>query len=118
MIENSKILLKVSNIQNFVGLGVCLKNVLSSKNFKFDYNNVGHGSYLISSNGYSWSHLKKEDNIQAKSFKFVKDDIIQIELNYDAKNVTFTNKKKDEKHVLALEIPADDEIYFCVNLCS
>jgi hypothetical protein len=31
--------------------------------FKFDYNNLGHGSYLISSNAYSWSHSVKEDNI-------------------------------------------------------
>jgi len=37
--------------------------VLKNKNFKFDYNNLGHGSYLISSNAYSWSHSVKEDNI-------------------------------------------------------
>ena len=43
---------------------------------------------------------------------------LNIFKNKKKKNVTFTNKKKDEKHVLALEIPPDDEIYFCVNLCS
>lgn len=30
---------------------------------KFDHQNLGHGSYMISSNGHCWSHSKKEENM-------------------------------------------------------
>lgn len=35
----------------WVGVGICFKKVIVGKSFKFDYNSLGHGSYLISSNG-------------------------------------------------------------------
>jgi hypothetical protein len=55
--------------------------------FKFDYNNLGHGSYLISCNGYSWSHSKKEDNIVNNTFVFAAGDIITVE--FDPENKVF-----------------------------
>jgi hypothetical protein len=42
-------------------------------------NNLGHGSYLISSNGYSWSHTEQANNIAVVSFKFKEGDLIQLE---------------------------------------
>jgi hypothetical protein len=88
---------------------------------KFDYNNIGHGSYLISSNGYTWSHSKKEDNVVHKSFSFITGDVIYCE--FDPEKKTLTLRKKDstatsDKYTLHIEIPENDELHPCVNLCN
>ena len=53
-------------------MGLAYKNILINKDYKFDYSNYnsndnnsndGHGSYLLSSNGYTWSHSNKAENI-------------------------------------------------------
>ena len=47
---------------NWLAFGVCHKNIVASKNFSFAFNSVGHGAYLISSNGGSWSHTNPSYN--------------------------------------------------------
>ena len=51
--------IKIKKFIGWVGIGICLKNMITKANYHFNYNNIGHGSYLISSNGYSWSHSVK-----------------------------------------------------------
>ncbi len=48
--------LKIKSLKGWIGIGICLKQVIVGANFKFNYTTLGHGSYLISGNGYSWSH--------------------------------------------------------------
>ncbi len=36
---------------NWLAVGCCYKNIVSSNSFNFNYSMVGHGGYLISSNG-------------------------------------------------------------------
>ena len=43
---------------NWVAIGLCHKNVVVSKSYAFTSSPIGHGSYLISANGGSWSHTK------------------------------------------------------------
>ena len=50
---------KVIKFVGWVGIGICLKNHISKGNYHFNYSNIGHGSYLISTNGYAWSHSVK-----------------------------------------------------------
>jgi len=52
---------------------------LNVHNFLNSDNNLGHGSYLISSNGYSWSHTEQTNNITVVTFKFKEGDLIQLE---------------------------------------
>lgn len=66
---------------NWVAVGMCHKNMVTSKNFGFNFGGVGHGGYLISANGGSWSNIKAEFNNSIKSFKFVKGDVITITVN-------------------------------------
>lgn len=62
-----------------MGLGICLRNVIKKANYYFNYTNTGHGSYLISSNGYSWSHSVKEFNSAFKTFQFAVNDVVYVE---------------------------------------
>lgn len=71
--------IKIKKFVGWVGLGICLRNVIKKANYHFNYTNTGHGSYLISSNGYSWSHSVKEFNSAFKTFQFTVNDIVYIE---------------------------------------
>jgi len=48
--------------KSWIGVGMCHLNTLKQASFNFEYTEMGHGNYLISSNGYSWSSLKPEYN--------------------------------------------------------
>lgn len=58
---NSKVCwgIKVKKFFGWVGIGICLRNIIKTANYHFNHTNIGHGSYLISSNGYCWSHSIK-----------------------------------------------------------
>lgn len=70
--------IKIKKFVGWVGLGICLRNVIKKANYHFNYTNTGHGSYLISSNGYSWSHSIKEFNSAFKTFQFSVNDTIYV----------------------------------------
>lgn len=48
--------------KNWLAVGVCHKNIVVSKNYSFTFNVLGHGAYMVSSNGGSWSDTKSEAN--------------------------------------------------------
>lgn len=39
------------NSSNWLAVGACYKNSISTSNYTFNYSNLGHGAYLVSSNG-------------------------------------------------------------------
>jgi hypothetical protein len=41
-------------------------------------NDVGHGSFLLSNNNYSWSHAFKPNNLQTTTFSFAEGNIVKI----------------------------------------
>ncbi len=43
---------------NWVAVGMCHKNIVVSKAYGFNFSSIGHGGYLISANGGSWSNSK------------------------------------------------------------
>lgn len=68
----------VTKLVGWVGVGICLKNVISKANFCFNYSNINHGSYMISNNGYSWSHSAVDFNSTHKAFHFGTGDTIYL----------------------------------------
>ncbi len=47
---------------NWVAVGMCHKNIVVGKAYGFNFSSIGHGGYLISANGGSWSNSKIESN--------------------------------------------------------
>jgi hypothetical protein len=41
----------VESSSNWLAVGVCYKNLISASNYTFNYSSLGHGAYLVSSNG-------------------------------------------------------------------
>jgi len=51
--------IKIKKFGGWIGVGISLKSQIVNANYNFHYTVLGHGSYLISTNGYSWSHSVK-----------------------------------------------------------
>ena len=73
--------IKIKKLGGWIGVGISLKSQIVGSNFNFHYTTIGHGSYLISTNGYSWSHSVKEYNSALKCFTFAIGDTVYIEYN-------------------------------------
>lgn len=43
---------------NWVAVGMCHKDIVVAKNYGFNFSSIGHGGYMISANGGSWSNSK------------------------------------------------------------
>lgn len=71
---------------------MCYKNSIVNANFTFNYSALGHGAYLISSNGGSWSSIDAGKNNQVTSFNFYKNDVITVE--YDPVESKIIYRKK------------------------
>ncbi len=103
---------------NWVAVGMCHKNIVVGKNYGFNFSAVGHGGYMISANGGSWSNTKFEANncvkvndLFTQAFKFMTNDVIVITVDNQAKKMTF--KKKNQKYELDFTIIQGDPLYPC-----
>lgn len=47
---------------NWVAVGVCHRELVKGKGYGFNFGSIGHGGYMISANGGSWSNSKIEVN--------------------------------------------------------
>lgn len=72
---------KVIKLASWIGIGVCHINEIKKAKYMFQYSNTGHGNYMISSNGYSWSSYKKEFNSKFEPFSYTTGDVIHVEYN-------------------------------------
>ena len=110
---------KIKKLKGWIGIGICLQKVIVNAGYKFNYTQTFHGSYLISSNGYSWSHSQPQFNSVQNAYNFVEGDTVKITLNLTKKEVTFLNTKK--QHGITLEVvePQAGDFYVpCVNMCN
>lgn len=61
-IENSGLIktfsFKVRPVSSWLAVGMCHKNIVASKSYLFNHQTTGHGAYMISSNGGSWSNTR------------------------------------------------------------
>ena len=67
---------------------------------------------MVSANGGSWSNISEEKNNKIKAFKFVKGDIIKIDINKKDKTIIF--EKNTETYVLSFDYIPKDELSPCV----
>lgn len=63
-----------------------------NNSYNFNYSTLGHGSYLVSSNGGSWSSIDSTKNNTVNSFSYYTDDTIIIEYEPSESKITFRKK--------------------------
>jgi len=117
----AKILLKINNLSNWIGVGLVKYEFLRKSQYKFLYNDTPinkRGYYLISSNGYCWSDSDDNVNKRELSFKFDTGTIIAITYDPENKILSFEDIQKGKKTVLNMQNVMDDYYVFAVNLCG
>lgn len=90
--KDIKIAFRINKLKGWIGIGICLKQAILKCNYKFNYTQTYHGSYLISANGYSWSHSQPEFNSAFKSFIFSQGDIVFIQYSVSENSICFRSK--------------------------
>ncbi len=50
---------------------MCHKNIVVSKNYTFNFSSLGHGGYMISANGGTWSNNNAEFNNKVKVNQYI-----------------------------------------------
>lgn len=73
--------IKLIKLAGWIAVGIALKNKIANGKYVFTYSNIGHGSYLISANGYCWSHSLLDFNSAYKSFPFAVGDTVYMQFN-------------------------------------
>jgi len=53
---------QIKNASQWIGIGICYKGILLKNNLKFEHDCIGHGTYMMSSNGFSWNSTNKSEN--------------------------------------------------------
>ena len=101
---------------NWVAVGMCHRSIVSGKNFGFNFGGVGHGGYLVSANGGSWSNIKAEFNNTIKSFKFGKGDVVRVSVDFVKNRAVFSkgNSNSNESYELEFKRVEGDELCPCV----
>ena len=66
---------------NWLAIGFCDRKTVEGKMYSFKFGTIGHGAYMISSNGGSWSNHKADQNNTIKGIKFGKGDTIHATID-------------------------------------
>lgn len=61
---------------NWIAVGMCHREVVRGYQYGFNYSHTGHGAYMVSSNGGSWSNINQEQNNKVRAFNFNKGSVI------------------------------------------
>ena len=97
-----------------MGIGFCDKNIVQSKNYAFKFGSIGHGAYMVSSNGGSWSNHKPEQNNTIKGIKFSKGDTIHAEIDGQNSVLKFKKNNNVECYELPFQLVEKQELSPCV----
>ena len=93
---------------------MCHRNTVKNNGYAFNFGKVGHGAYMVSSNGGTWSNIKDEENNKVKAFKFGENDIIGVKVDFNTKKMTFTKNKNGETWAISFETKNGDKLHPCV----
>lgn len=94
---------EVNTSSNWIAIGICHKNIIKSKNFTFSFSTLGHGAYMISSNGGTWSNHQSGFNNVVKAFKFAKGDVVVCAYDPVGNFLTFSKEKTNETYKLEIK---------------
>lgn len=80
-IKDKTFKLKILNLNCSVMLGIGLKDIMKTNNYKFTSSTTSHGGMLITNNGLTYAHNNKQSNGVSKSFNFLPNDEISVSIN-------------------------------------
>ena len=71
-VKNKPLYFKIKECSsNWVAVGMCHKNIVHSKGYTFNFSSLGHGGYMISANGGTWSNSSADYNNKVKVYNMI-----------------------------------------------
>ncbi|KRW99211.1 WD40-repeat-containing domain [Pseudocohnilembus persalinus] len=92
-----------------VGVGICKRSQLEQNNYQLKNTNLGHGMYVITSEGKSYSNHKEQQNFKDLGFKIKYPDIIKCKLFPFSKELVFQIENSSYETKLDVEYPDPSE---------
>lgn len=92
---------------------------MKNATYYFNTDDIGHGCFLLTNDGYSWHDSDNAVNSQIQNVSFQTGDTVILTLDSKKKVLIF---EKDDSSGKTYEMPytakSDDELVFCVSLNS
>jgi hypothetical protein len=85
---------------NWLAIGFCHQSIVEAKGYSFVFGSIGHGAYMISSNGGSWSNHKTDQNNTLKGIKFSKGDTVHATIDPQQCLIIFTKNTHPDRYEL------------------
>ncbi|CAD8051594.1 unnamed protein product [Paramecium primaurelia] len=112
-IESSSIQFKFPKFEGDIGVGICDLQILKTKNFRPQLNQINNGAFVCFQDSYTINTEQEEFNWKTKGFKFGEKDVIEVIYEPTLKRVTWKKvQKPDEGYQITLQNDKR-ELYFC-----
>jgi len=118
LLSSSQITLKISNLSNWIGVGLVKYDFIKKNNLQFLYklNIFERGHYMISHKGYAWSDFDDKEHYKATSFEFETGDVLELNYDHGEKQISFENRSRAKNKSLKLYEIKEDAYAFAVAL--
>jgi hypothetical protein len=85
---------RIAKMQQLMTIGMCqIRQAQSHKFEEWNWNNIGHGHYCVSSDGSVYSHSDAPANSKYPSFEFGTGDVLHFEYDPKQGKLTVQNQK-------------------------
>lgn len=116
--KTQKITFQMNNLNCYITVGVSVKNKVEG-NYQIVTDNMGHGCYHMSYDGYSWSDTDSSVNNQYASWYFNQGDKVTVEVNPKEKKIMFIkNGAVESGYSMSYELDKKEKLHFSVSFNS
>jgi hypothetical protein len=98
--DKKTVKIKIDKLNSWVNLGVCVKSKVVSANYYFNTEDIGHGAYTISNDGYSWHNTETSSNSYYHGWSFNQGDIVTMTFDPKTKSIKYSKENSDKEHEL------------------
>lgn len=114
--EKKRFSFRVVNSSGWVAVGLCHQKAVGLTGYQLDLQAVGHGAYLLSSNGGSWSNFDASFNNVVRGFKFASGDQIECTVEFMGAINLLRFRKGVEEFELEFRTVEGDPLFPCAVL--
>lgn len=108
---------KIGKVGAWMCVGVAYLGLVKKNNFVLTTNDLGHGAYVMSYQGYSLHNSDPEMNSFYHSFTFAEGDELTVSVNTSTRSVRFEREGKEAVELSYESLP-NEELCFCACLSN
>ncbi|CAD8119146.1 unnamed protein product [Paramecium sonneborni] len=112
-IETSSIQFKFPKFIGDIGVGICDKKILKSKDFRPLLSQVNHGAFVCFQDSYTINTEQEELNWKPKGFRFLDYDIIEVTYEPSLKRISWKKVQKPIEGFSMILQNDNRELHFC-----